>query len=182
MAGQSWYAPIVVQPVAGPAVSGTTETSLLDAACKSQLKGNWFTRGKTIRVVVEGQISNIVTTPGTITFRLKWGASIILAASQAIQLNTTAQTNTRFRLELLLTCRQDGTAANFMLEGYAMSVSFGTGAALGIVLIPASAPAVGANVDVTANQFIDLTAQFSLTGNSIQAMQIVIDDLNIGSG
>lgn len=182
MAGQAWYAPIATMPVAGPVVSGTTETSLLDAACKDTQKGNFFKRGKTLRVILEGQTSNIVTTPGTVTFRLKWGASIILAASQAIQLNTTAQTNTRFRIELLLTCRADGTAANFMLEGYGMSVSFGTGAALGIVLIPASAPAVGSNVDVTSSQFIDVTAQFSLTGNSIQAMQIEIVDLNLGTG
>lgn len=182
MAGQSWYSPILVCPVAGPVVSGTSESSLLDPACKDTQKGNFFKRGKTIRVVIEGQTSNIVTTPGTVTFRVKWGASIVLAASQAIQLNTTANTNTRFRLELLMTCRADGTAANFMLEGYGMSVAFGTGSTLGVVLIPASAPAVGSNVDVTASQFIDVTAQFSLTGNSIQAMQIVIDDLNLGSG
>lgn len=153
----------------GPAVTGTAEASLLMPESKASQNGNYFKAGRLYECRASGQMSNIVTTPGTLTFRLKWGAAII-AASQAIQLNTTAQTNVVWNLDLQLSCRAAGSVANFMLVGFFESVSAGAVAALGRILIPLSAPAVGSNIDVTSPATLDLTAQFSLTGNSIQLM------------
>lgn len=178
MAEQYWADPLIVMPVDGPAVSGTAEASLLDPAVKKQMPGNYFKRNKKVRVVAHGRVSNIVTTPGTLTFRLKWGSTIVLAATQALVVNTTATTNVSFSLYLDMTCRSDGTAATFMLEGWVASVAFGATTAVGFVLIPLSAPAVGSAVDVTANQFFDLTAQWSLTGNTLQVHQVTVDAPN----
>jgi hypothetical protein len=125
-------------------------------------------------------MSNIATTPGTLTLRFKLG-SVTVAQSTAIPLNTTVKTNVSWFLDLGLTVRSigGGTTATIMGQGSFQSESV-SGSAAGLansVMFQASAPAVGTGFDSTVANIIDLTAQFSLTGNSIQLHTFGLEDL-----
>jgi len=177
---QTWQETFVQAQGDGTAVTATAEGSLLPGQAKYTLPANFLIgAGSTLRIRASGRISNIVTTPGTLTLRAKFGA-IIVAASSAMQLNTTAQTNVTWVLEWSLTARTVGatTAATLMHTGMISSQSLFTGATqVGSMMIPASAPAVGTGFDSTVANVVDLTAQFSLTGNSMQLHQFALESV-----
>lgn len=166
MSIQTWQETLINSQADGPALTNsTTETSLLNLQEKLVFPSNYFQIGRHLKVGAFGRTTNVVTTPGTITFRLKFGATII-AASSAAQMCTTAKTNVSFWLEWLLTCRAIGSAGNLMhggqINGESFQIGAGTANVAGSQMIPNSAPAVGANFDTSAAQTLDLTAQFSV--------------------
>lgn len=167
---------LVAAATSGAALANSAAAaSLLPAAAVKTLQPSWWQYvPQEMSIEAAGRISNIVTTPGTLTFALKLGATVV-AQSQAIALNTTAKTNVTWRLRWDLTLQSVGAAANLLHTGDWKSESV-AGSAVGIasqVCIPASAPAVGANFDSTAALALDLTAQWSVAdpGNSIQLQQ-----------
>lgn len=169
----------------GTAVTTTAEGTLLPGSCRVLLPSGYINRiGKRLLVRATGRISNIATTPGTLTLRFKLGTSgspITVAASTAIPLNTTVKTNVSWFLDLGLTVRSigSGTSATIFGQGSFQSESV-SGSAAGLanaVMFQASAPAVGTGFDSTIANFIDLSAQFSLTGNSIQLHTFGLEDL-----
>src|SRR4051812_15535639 len=171
----------------GTAVTATAEGTLLPTPARIFIPSGYLNRiGKRFAIRASGRISNIVTTPGTLTLRMKLGptANIAVAASSAIQLNAVAKTNVSWYLDLTMTLRSigSGTAATFFpmgtwtsesVVGSAVPASGGAGTAQW----QASAPAVGAGFDSTVDNLLDLTAQFSLTGNSIQLHTYGFEDL-----
>lgn len=171
----------------GTAVTATAEGTLLPGAARIFIPSGYLYRvGKRFHVVATGRISNIVTTPGTLTLRFKLGptANIAVSQSSAIQLNAVAKTNVSWVLDMTMTLRAigAGTQAGFMSNGMwssesvvgsAVPASGGAGGAMW----QASAPAVGTGFDSTIDNQIDLTAQFSLTGNSIQLHTFGLEDL-----
>lgn len=178
-------------PGDGNAVSNsTTETSLLTgtaAASKFTLPSKFLIYpGQTLRIRAMGRISNIVTTPGTLTYKVKFGSTAV-ATSPAFQLNAVAKTNVTWILDWDLTLRSvgGGTLATFMHSGQWNSESVvgspvpASGGA-GTLLIPASAPAVGSGFDETVANIIDLTATFSIAnaGNSVQLHSYKLESLN----
>lgn len=188
MSHQGWQELLVSAFGDGTAVTGTAEASLLPGQAKYNIPANWLDyAGKKLRVKAAGRISNIVTTPGTLTLRFKLGptSNITAAASSAMQLNAVAKTNVTWLLDWEFDVRSigSGTAATLMHIGMWTSESVvgsavpGSGGS-GSLLIPASAPAVGTGFDSTVANIADLTAQFSLTGNSIQVHQYSLEALN----
>ena len=171
----------------GTAVTATAEGSLLPGQAKIFIPSGYLNRiGKRLIVRASGRISNIVTTPGTLTLRVKLGptANIAVATSSAIQLNAVAKSNVGWFLGLGLVVRSvgSGTAATIMAQGTwqsesvvgsAVPASGGAGAAMW----QAATPVVGTGFDSTVDNLVDLTAQFSLTGNSIQAHMYALEDL-----
>jgi hypothetical protein len=142
-----------------------------------------------LRVRAAGRVSNIVTTPGTLTLRFKMGptATIAAASSPAFPLNTTAKTNVTWILDWAFVVRSagGGTAATLMHTGQWQSESYvGSPAASaggpGTGMIPASAPAVGTGFDSTISNLVDLTAQWSVSnaGNSIQLHMYTLESMN----
>lgn len=184
----SWTSLLVVAQTDGAAVANsTTETTLIPGHAKYTLPANYFSfAGQALRIRAMGRISNIVTTPGTLTLRVKFG-SVVVAATQALALNTAAKTNVTWILDWDLNCRSvgGGTSATMMHSGQWQSESVigspaaGSGGA-GAHIIPASAPAVGTGFDSTAAQQIDLTAQWSIAnaGNTIQLHTYKLESLN----
>jgi hypothetical protein len=169
--------------------TSTTETSIIPAVCKIVLPSGYINRiGKRFIIRASGRVSNIVTTPGTITFRFKLGptANIAVATSQAIQLNAVAKTNVGWFLDLGLTVRAigSGTTANIMAQGTWQSESV-VGSAVpasggaGSAMWQAATPAVGTGFDSSVANQIDLTAQFSVNNaaNSIQVHTFALEDL-----
>lgn len=183
MSLQTWQETLIVAQSDGTALgNSTTETSIIPAAAKLTLPANYYnTIGQVLRCKAWGRISNIVTTPGTLTFRLKFGSTTIVTAT-AISLNTTAKTNVTFLLEISAILRAIGTSANFMNAGIFTSesvLSSPTGTA-GSFMLPASAPAVGSNFDSTASSgLIDLTAQWSVAnaGNTLQVHMYTLESV-----
>ena len=159
----------------------TTATSLLNGVEKFIIPAGYLQIGSKVRIMAQGRISNIVTTPGTLTLSVRTVGGVIIANGGAVSLNTTAKTNVAFWLEFVMTCRAigSGTGANFMFQGAFTSESV-VGAAAGstiTALLPASAPAVGTGFDSSAAQQIDLFGAWSIAnaGNTIQIHQYEIE-------
>ncbi len=188
MPAQTWEQTLVSSYGDGTAVTTATAGSLLLVAASPAvftLPANFFDApGKAIRVRAHGRISNIVTTPGTLTLDLRFGA-IIVATSVALQLNAVAKTNVSWLLEWYLTARAigSGTTANLMHNGTWTSESV-VGSPLpasggpGSLMLQPSAPAVGTGFSSVVSNAVDLFAKFSLTGNSIQAHAFQLESLN----
>lgn len=185
MASQGWQNLLINSQVDGTALTAsTTRTSILPAAAKFTLPAGFFDRiGKKIRIKAAGRVSNIVTTPGTLLLDVGFGVAgaVVAASGGAMSLNTTAKTNVTWRLEWDLTCRAIGASANLMHTGEWKSESVVGSAAgvAGVVMLPASAPTVGANFDSTALQLVDLYGTWSLNNaNSILCHDFELISLN----
>jgi len=184
MSFQSWEEVLASAQSDGTALNtSTTATSILPGSAKRTIAANQFLVGSVLRVRALGRISNIVTTPGTLTLDLRLG-SVVIFNGGAVALNTTAKTNVGWWFEAQLTCRAigGGTTANFMGQGTFMSESV-QGAAAGFMAVaslPASVPAVGTGFDSTAAQILDLFATWSISNaaNSIQVHQFTAELLN----
>jgi hypothetical protein len=173
---------------AGSAVASTTsETTLLPNTGPFTIPaGELNFRGKMLAIRAAGKISTVVTTPGTLTFKVKFG-SIAVATSQAMPLNIVAKTNVFWELDILMTLRDPGisTAANFMTNGsWRSEAVIGSPAAsaggIGVQGWQASAPAVGTGFDSSINNLCDLTATWSVSSgsNSITLEQFLCEAIN----
>jgi hypothetical protein len=163
----------------------TTAKSMLPAAAIPTLPANFWQVGKQMRIRGVAGLSNIVTTPGTLTLQVMVG-SVIAFTSGALQLNATAHTLLPFFFDILMTCRAIGasTTAKFQGNGTVSGIHPTLTAAQtdaantgGIFSIPATAPALGTGFDSTAAQAIDLWAGFSISnsGNAFQIEQYTVD-------
>jgi hypothetical protein len=150
----------------------------LPAQAKLTFPANYFDYvGRRMKITAQGQISNIVTTPGTLILDLRLGGTVVFNGA-AMQLSTTAHTSVPWWWEVELTLRAAGSAANFMGQSkfisQAVSIS-GADPTTGhsIVLAPNTAPAVGTNFDATAAMQLDLFAKFSVSdaANAITLQQ-----------
>ena len=189
MSKQTWQETLVAQSVAGTLFNTyTTAKTVIPATSLYTFAPNYFEEGKILRVTATGGISNIVTTPGTITFQIMLG-TIVVWTSGAIQLNAVAHTTLPFVLDVLLTCRAIGvtTSANFMGMGYVNGIMFTLTAAQvdavntpGEFPVPATLPAVGTGFDSTIANILDFWVGFSISaaGNGVQVQQYAVEALN----
>lgn len=134
---------------------------------------NFFARaGKTLRIEMLGRITT-GTTPGNLTFDIYWGSNAAangtLLASSAAQALTASQTNLSWFLQLDIECRQPGSGTNGLLFGSGFA-RFNEAVIAPIMLIPASAPAVSAGLDLTAADTISVQAKRS--GSTAETMQL----------
>lgn len=178
----------IAAAVDGAALANSTvATSLLAAASKVTILSEVFEVGRSFRIKAAGRVSNIVTTPGTLTLDVRFvdsAGTVIVANGGAMGLNIVAKTNVSWFLEWLLTVRSigSGTSATLMHQGKWTSESV-VGSPLpsaggsGTLLLPASAPAVGTGFNSQVEQLVDLFATFSIAnaGNSIQLHQFSVE-------
>lgn len=183
MSNQGWVETLVSAAVDGPALTAsTTATSLIPTAKKWTLGNQFWSVEKVLRVSGRGRISNIVTTPGTLTLDVRLGA-VIAFNGGAIPLNTTAKTNVSFEFEVDLVCRTigAGTAATVLgIGSFTAESVFGSpvGAA-NSAMLPASAPAAGSGFDATSALTVDIFGAWSLSNaNSIQLHHFMLQSLN----
>lgn len=165
----------------------TTAKSVINSQAICTLPAGFLnTIGQVIRVEAWGGISNIVTTPGTITLQVMFNSTpIIVFTTGAIQLNATAHTTLPFRFSATLTLQAvgSGTAAKFMGMAEVAGVMFTNTAgqtdganSFTILEVPATAPAQGTGFDSTVANTIDFWAGFSISnaGNGIQIAQYTV--------
>lgn len=186
MAAQGWRQVLVAQNGDGTALTAsTTPTSIIRPECRIPLPGGFFAGGgKTIGFRAAGRISTVVTTPGTLTLDIRLGSTVVFNMG-AISLNIIAQTNDTWVCEGRLTCRAVGISTTATVLGIAefksqAIIAAAAGAAgAPLVMLPATAPAVGTGFDSTAAQVVDLFATWSISNaNSIQTHQYELWDEN----
>lgn len=184
MSKNTWEQTLAAAEAAGTALSAsTTKTSIIPSQSKIILPASAFYVGAQFRVEACGQISNVVTTPGTLLLQIFFG-SVAVFSPAAFNLNVAAKTNVGWWLDVLLTVRSvgAGTSATVMGQGVFTSESV-VGASAGLmasISLPASAPVVGAGFDSTTAQQTDFQAQFSVAtaGTAITLMQYSFESKN----
>jgi hypothetical protein len=152
----------------------------------------WFI-GKTLKITAVGDLSNIVTTPGTITFQFQVGPTQNIAAwtSGAINFTTTAHVSLPFWLDIMLTCQAvgPGTLTKLMGQGRITGNGLAITAAQAdpatlienpTLMVPNTTPAQGTGFDGTIAQQLDLFAGFSISQptNGIRVRQFVLEAMN----
>lgn len=187
--GQFWVEQLVSAQGDGSSLSNsTTATTIIPAPAKITLPNNfWQYVGKTMRIFASGRLSNIVTTPGTLTLDVRLGGTVVLNGG-AMQMSTTAHTTLPWVWEAWLTCRAIGGTGNFMGQArmtgqpisFTNNADLSTSNSIGATLAPNTTPAVGNNVDTTTALSLDLFAAFSIAnaGNLIQLHQYTVEVLN----
>ena len=181
MAGDFRYGNVLsFQTKAGAALNTfTTAKTILNAEDVVNLAGNALQLGAGFRVTASGALSNIVTTPGTVTFQFMVG-SVVAWTSGAIQMTTTANTALPYYLDLLLCLRSVsvvGSANQATMLGVgrlsALGLTVGSGAnptvTDSIINVPVTTPAVGTGFESNATMAFDFWAGFSISnaGNGV---------------
>jgi len=186
-------APQFIQTLSSQVAAGTlfntytTAKSVINQTELVPMPGNYLRVGSKLRVRAMFGLSNIVTTPGTVTFQVMMG-SIVVWTSGAVQLSTTA--NVLLPVELEVNMRLDtigtSTTAKFMAVGkiIGLPVQLGAGVANGTVTdsaitLPTTAPAVGTGFDSTISNILDFWTGFSISnsGNGIQIYDYTVEQL-----
>lgn len=185
MPTQGWNQTLVTQRTAGTLFNTfTTAKTVINQQDLYGFYANYFQLGTKLNIRVNGAISNIVTTPGTIVFQVMLG-SVIAWSSGTIQLNATAHTTLPFRLDIDLTCQLTNTAvggavAKLMGAGQLSGVMFTKTAGQTdgantetVMMVPVTAPALGTAFDSTVSQILDFWAGFSISnaGNGVRIDQ-----------
>lgn len=189
MSLQTWVETLIQQSVQGPALNtSTTPTSILPTSAKYVLPANFFNIGKMLRIKAFGNMSNIVTTPGTLTISVRFNTTpIVVFTSSAMQMNAVAKANLPWIAEILLCCRAigTGTSANLMGGGTFQGESIvgsplpAAGGSGGLVM-PVTTPAVGTGFDSTVPNLVDLFAAFSISNasNNILTEMYTLEAMN----
>jgi len=139
--------------------------------------GDAIKRGNVFKYTLFFDISTVITTPGTITFRLRWGgvAGTALCTSGAIAPDpTAAATNVSGMIQYYIVVRSDGAAGSMFAMGR-MDVADLDDATvttlknnLDMTMIPASAPAAVGSLDTTTSKALTPTVQFSVATATTQ--------------
>lgn len=198
--GQTWVGSLASQIAAGSLLATyTTAVSVINPQALYTIVPSFLNIGSMLRVTVYGGLSNIVTTPGTVTFQINLGA-IAVWTSGAIQMNATAHTTFPFMLQVLLTCRSlgSGTAATFIgggmligtqftrtattVDAWGTNVGFTAGANVSdcALAVPDIAPAAGTGFNSTISNILDFFVGFSISagGNGVQIQSYCVESLN----
>lgn len=189
MSMQTWVETLVTQHAAGTAMNTyTTAKSVINPQALYTLPPGFWYPGKKVRITAMGALSNIVTTPGTCAFQVMMG-SIVAFTTGNIQLNATAHTLLPWWLDVMLTCRAEGsgTSANLMGMGRLQGIQPTLTAAQvdaantgGIFSAPATAPAVGTGFDSTIANILDFWVGFSISngGNGVTVHDYSVEAMN----
>jgi hypothetical protein len=163
-----------VETVAVLTASGTqiSDTATETIVCPDlNIPAYFMVPGRNLELIAWGVLSNVVTTPGTLIMRLRWGgvAGTVLLASAAQGLDTTARTNAGWWLRCWVGCRTDGATGTF--NSFGQMANFNLLSSTAANLLPAllgsaGTPNANANADVTVDtttaKLLSLTAQFSV--------------------
>jgi hypothetical protein len=175
---------VLVPPIINDAtqISNTvTETIMVP---DTALPAGFFLLGTTLRGRVRGVCSNVVTTPGTLIYRVRLGTTTLSAtavvATRAIGLDTTAQTNAPWQLDFEIICRSTGTGGTALFSG--MAQQFNVLASTAANLLPTPLP-VGTNtaqtVNTTVANILSVSAQFSVATSptNLSAQTYILEQL-----
>ena len=165
-----YTSPLVVDIADGAQILNTTSETIICPDFTFAASDNRIYPGAAFSIRAWFDVSNVVTTPGTLTMRLRWGgvAGTILCATSAIALSTTARSNYSGSLDIDLIVRTIGSAGSMFTMGrcFLNDVPVGADSAPQSLYTLGSAganvPAVVSSLDTTTAKALSLTAQFSV--------------------
>lgn len=178
---------IVMGATDGPTLTAAARASCIPTANRIVLPNNFFYIGRAIKIVMSGRISCVVTTPGTARFDICMGSAgtTIVYDTGAMNLNIVAKTTVPWMLEVLLVCRAvgTGTSTTFFPRGRFTSEAvvgspLTTAGGNGSLLVPVTAPAVGAGMDNTAASALDVFFTQTVATGSMTVHNYQVDVLN----
>lgn len=174
---QSYVRPLISAPGVGGAIAAAAATSMLPTSAKATIPPALFNVGDQLEIEATGRISSVITAPGTARFDVRMGG-IVIFDSLAILLDTVAaHGNVGWILHILLTCTAIGNAGNFYGQGWWMCEDIlGAPAAppkgvLSAILPWNVNPGIGANVDLTVSNVLDLFFTQTVATGSVQLNQ-----------
>lgn len=166
-------APFISGDVASVTLA-TTNKALIPAANIPVLGSNYFSYvGKAMRIRLFGRITTAAT-PGNGQLSLLYGTGadangVVVCQSAAFAL-TASQTNLSWMAEFIIRCRTMGATGTLFGTGVFCANVGVVASTLQPVMIPTSAPAASASVDLTASLL--LSPQFSRSGSTAETMQV----------
>lgn len=201
MPKQAWTQGLAVQRGQGTNFTAyTTAKTVINQEALYPIGANSLALGDTYHITVTGGITNPASTPGTITFQVNFAGPIVVWTSGAVQMNATVHTTLPFWLDIelqlqLVNTTVGGAIAKFMGVGKLSGVMFGKAAAQTdlwgrvsaadaaasdtTLMVPATAPALGAAFDSTIGQTFDFFVGFSsATSTGIQIATYRLDGNN----
>lgn len=176
MSSNSWWQTLVTGQVAGPTLTAAAAASCLPPAARFTFPANLMKIGDNFLIEASGIISSVVTTPGTARYDVRVGSAVVFD-SQAMGLNTTAQSSVPWYLRILLTCRSIGNSTNATLIGQGTwSTTDLVGNAANTTALTASLPisggvVVGPGFDSTVSNVFDMFFTQTLGTGSMTLQQ-----------
>lgn len=167
----------------GAAVTAAAETIMVP---DFSVPAGYMTVGRLLKYTLIGRQSTAITTPGTITLRLRWGGvgGVSVAASGAFAPDSTAAaTNLTWMVEWWVQCRTVGTTGTFIGAGRIEWSDYDDASAAALVgnlnmrMAPTSAPAT-ASVDTTIDKLISPTYQESAATGSMTTHIAFLESVN----
>jgi len=162
MAAAGWQTTITRIDQDGTQVSNSTTEAIM--VPDYTVPGGWIYGGKQLKYVIWGRVSTVVTTPGTITFRLRWGgvAGTVIMTSKAQRPKTTASVNLACQIEMVVHWRRSGTGGIAIGMGSClMGNTIGDAAAAGEQVWPDAAAEVS-SLNTAVPTALSPTIQFSV--------------------
>ena len=168
MGAQNWVETLDTIIADGTQISNSTTETII---CPDfNIPAFYMAPGRTLNVFAFGVMSNVVTTPGTLIMRLRWGgvAGVVLWQSGAQGLDTTARTNSIWHLQGKIVCRTSGSSGTFLSGGIMFGNVLSSTAAnllpalLGSAGTPLASGSAAVTVDTTTAKLLSLTATFSV--------------------
>lgn len=183
---QSWRECLYSTVADGTAVTAASETILVP---DFTLPANYMYQGRTLCYTLFGRMSSVITTPGTFTFRLRWGGvgGVAVCASGAQAPDpTAASTNVAWTCQFYMVCRSIGTSGTALGWGSLWHNDIDDGAAAVASLTAALNNQMSAFPDAAANATIDTTTakavsptvQPSVATGSVTCHHAMLEALN----
>jgi hypothetical protein len=171
-----YTSPLVVDIADGAQILNTTTETIICPDFTFSANDNRVYPGAAFNIRCWFDVSNVVTTPGTVRFRIRWGgvAGTVLADSGAISMDTTARANFSGSLMADLIWRTIGSAGSAFCMGLVTLNNVPVGAAAdpqGLYHMGSAGenvPAVVSSLDTTTSKALSVTAQFSVSTATTQ--------------
>src|SRR5258706_3803930 len=148
---------------AGGAITAAARTSMLPSHAKKTLDPGFVKRlGQSFTIKASGVITSLITTPGTARFDVDFGGTIVFDGLAVLLDTVAAHTAVNWDLEITITTRTVGSAANFIGRGkWTCEDILGDPAGAPQGSLTDSLPwnstmAAGNNFDATASKTVDL--------------------------
>lgn len=181
MASQRYVQPLVYDIADGAQILNTTSETIVCPDYSFAANDPLLFPGARITGRLYGDISFVITTPGTLIWRIRWGgvAGTVLANSGAYAPDPTAAlANRSYWLEFDITVRSIGAAGSMFcmakwgindvddasattLQGNLAMMTFSSGSG-------GNTPAVVSSLDTTTAKLLSVTAQFSVNTATTQ--------------
>jgi hypothetical protein len=160
---------------AGAVTLAATYKALIPAGSLAPLGANYFGfPGKKVRIRVFGRMTTGAT-PGNVQIGLLYGTGadangVTVCQSGAVAL-LTGQTNISFEAEFIVVCRTLGPTGTLFGTGKMVANPALIASTTQPLMIPASAPAASASVDLTSSSLL-LSPQLLRSGSTAETAQI----------